>query len=92
MGMADRSPPLLGRLNIECPTLNGRELKSGPSLRCNGFLDQYLVIFWGELGGFELGWSPVFEGRVLAVRVVVALDVGEEFAAGVGRVFEAAVS
>jgi hypothetical protein len=61
-------------------------------VRCNGFLDQHLVIFWGELGGFELGWSSVFEGRVLAVRVVVALDVGEEFAAGVGRVFEAAVS
>ena len=29
---------------------------------------------------------------MLAVRVVVALDVGEEFAAGVDHIFEAAVS
>ena len=61
-------------------------------LRCNGFMDQHLVIFWGNLGGFELGRSSVLRGSALAMRVVVALDVGEEFAACVGRVFEAAIS
>jgi hypothetical protein len=46
----------------------------------------------GELGGFELGWSAVFQRRVLAERVVVALDVGEEFGPGIGRGFEATIA